>query len=89
MIPKRAVMYAERRARVFVFEEGRAKWLYVTLGMANDSVWEVINEGPKWDPQTDKLTVGQIVLTQNQKNLNHDAKVKLVDDVRKEGGARE
>jgi RND family efflux transporter MFP subunit len=90
MIPKGAVMYTtDKRARIFLFDNGRASWKYVTLGLENDSVFEVITEGPKFDPNTDVISPGQIVLTQNHKNLSHDAKIKLVDDVRKEGVRRE
>jgi HlyD family secretion protein len=71
MVPRAAILERDRRTMLFVFEGendiGFAKWRYVTPGMMNDSLVEIVA-----NPQTDTLI--------------HDARVRLVESVRAEGG---
>lgn len=70
---------------LFVFEGesalGLAKWRYVTTGLANDSVVEIVE-----NPETEMVGRGEIVLTDGHYTLIHDAQVRLVGNVRAEGG---
>jgi RND family efflux transporter MFP subunit len=66
VIPKEAVVERSGKKVVFVYENGLAKWNYVTV--AHENSQEVtISEG---------LKVGQKVIVEGNLNLGHDAKVK-------------
>ena len=65
MIPKRALVERSGRKVVFTYENGRAKWNYVTIGLENDTQ-VTIQEG---------LTAGALVLVSGHLNLGHDALV--------------
>jgi RND family efflux transporter MFP subunit len=85
LVPLSAVLERDRRTMLFVYDGddrgGRAKWRYVTTGLANDSMVEIVpNE------ETDSVRPGEIVLTDGHYTLIHDAHVRLVDDVEKAGG---
>ncbi len=65
VIPKSAVVERSGRKVVFVYENGLAKWHYVTVSHENEN--EVsISEG---------LKSGELVITEGNLNLGHDAKV--------------
>jgi RND family efflux transporter MFP subunit len=85
MVPRAAILERDRRTMLFVFEGendiGFAKWRYVTPGMMNDSLVEIVA-----DPQTDMVEAGEWVLTDGHYTLIHDARVRLVESVRAEGG---
>lgn len=85
LVPRAAVLERDRRTMLFVFEGesalGLAKWRYVTTGLANDSVVEIVE-----NPETEMVGRGEIVLTDGHYTLIHDAQVRLVGNVRAEGG---
>jgi RND family efflux transporter MFP subunit len=67
VIPKEAVVERSGKKVVFVYENGLAKWNYVTV--AHENSQEVaISEG---------LKVGQKVIVEGNLNLGHDAKVSV------------
>ncbi len=80
LVPKIALLERDRRPMLFVFEEGRAKWRYVTPGLENDSLVELI-DGPE-----DWVTPGEVVLVDGHHYLTHDAAVTLVEDPEAAGG---
>ena len=85
MVPRTAVLERDRRTMLFVFEGegnvGLAKWRYVTTGLANDSLVEIVA-----NPDTDMVEPGEWVLTDGHYTLIHDAQVRLVKNVRAAGG---
>lgn len=85
LVPRSAVLERDRRTMLFVFQGegsvGLAKWRYVTTGMANDSVVEVVS-----NPDTEMVEPGEWVLTDGHFTLIHDARVRLVESVQAEGG---
>ena len=87
MVPRSAILERDRRDMLFVFEpdgnqgEGLAKWRYVTTGLMNDSLVEIVA-----NPETDMVEPGEIVLTDGHYTLIHDARVRLVGNVRAAGG---
>jgi membrane fusion protein, multidrug efflux system len=86
LVPRAAVLERDRRTMLFVFEEGEdgrglAKWRYVTTGLQNDSLVEIVPSA-----ETDSVRPGEVVLTEGHYTLIHDARVRLVDDVREAGG---
>jgi RND family efflux transporter MFP subunit len=85
LVPRAAVLERDRRTMLFVFEgegnTGLAKWRYVTTGLANDSLVEVIRH-----PDTDMVEPGERVLVDGHYTLIHDARVRIVGNVRDEGG---
>lgn len=81
LVPRSAILEKDRRTMLFVFEEGRAKWRYVTTGMENDTQVEILpNE------ETSMVEPGEIVLVDNHFYIIHDAPVTLVESA--EGSAR-
>jgi len=91
LVPRAAVLERDRNregngAMVFVYEgderDGLAKWRYVTTGLANDSVVEILNQGI----ETDSVRAGETVLIDGHYTLRHDVRVRLVDDVQAAGG---
>jgi RND family efflux transporter MFP subunit len=86
MVPRAAILERDRRNMLFVFEPdsgavGLAKWRYVTTGLMNDSLVEIVD-----NPETDTVQPGEIVLTDGHYTLIHDARVQLVGNVRAAGG---
>jgi RND family efflux transporter MFP subunit len=87
MVPRSAILERDRRDMLFVFEpegnqgEGLAKWRYVTTGLMNDSLVEIVA-----NPETDMVEPGEIVLTDGHYTLIHDARIRLVGSVRAAGG---
>lgn len=85
LVPRAAVLERDRRTMLFVFEGegnvGLAKWRYVTTGLMNDSLVEIVE-----NPETDMVEPGEIVLTDGHYTLIHDATVRLVEDMREAGG---
>ncbi|HEX6749151.1 MAG TPA: efflux RND transporter periplasmic adaptor subunit [Longimicrobium sp.] len=84
LVPRSAILERDRRTMLFVFEgrdgQGSAKWRYVTTGLQNDSMVEIVPS-----EETDSVRPGEIVLTEGHYTLIHDARVRLVDDVEDEG----
>lgn len=85
LVPRSAILERDRRNMLFVFEadgqDGLAKWRYVTTGLMNDSLVEILD-----NPDTDTVQPGEIVLTDGHYTLIHDARVTLVGNVRAAGG---
>jgi RND family efflux transporter MFP subunit len=85
LVPRSAILERDRRDMLFVYEpdgaEGLAKWRYVTTGLMNDSLVEIVE-----NPETDMVEPGEIVLTDGHYTLIHDARVRLVGNVRAAGG---
>lgn len=77
LVPRAAILERDRRTMLFVYEDERAKWRYVTTGLENDEFVEIVE-----DPATDMVAPGEIVLTGGHFTLTHDARVRLVDDYR-------
>jgi len=85
LVPRAAVLERDRRTMLFVFEgegtTGLAKWRYVTTGLANDSLVEIVA-----NPETDMVAPGDRVLVDGHYTLIHDARVRIVPNVRESGG---
>ncbi len=85
LVPRSAILERDRRTMLFVFEGegdiGLAKWRYVTTGLSNDSVIEILE-----NPETDMVQPGEWVLTDGHYSLIHDARVRMVENVRAAGG---
>ncbi len=85
LVPRAAVLERDRRNMLFVFEgegnSGLAKWRYVTTGLANDSLVEIVR-----NPDTDMVEPGERVLVDGHYTLIHDARVRIVESVRAAGG---
>ncbi|HEX2095713.1 MAG TPA: efflux RND transporter periplasmic adaptor subunit [Longimicrobiaceae bacterium] len=85
LVPRSAILERDRRTMLFVYEgddrAGLAKWRYVTTGLQNDSLVEIVPS-----EETDSVAPGEVVLTDGHYTLIHDARVRLADDVKKEGG---
>jgi membrane fusion protein (multidrug efflux system) len=85
LVPRAAILERDRRTMLFVFEgegsEGLAKWRYVTTGLMNDSLVELVP-----NPETDMVEPGEVVLVDGHYTLTHDAPIRLVTDVRAAGG---
>ncbi|MCJ7628417.1 MAG: efflux RND transporter periplasmic adaptor subunit [Longimicrobiales bacterium] len=76
LVPRSAILEKDRRDMLFVFEDGRAKWRYVTRGRESDLLVEIIpNEA------TSMVEPGEIVLVDNHFYLQHDAQVQLVEAI--------
>jgi RND family efflux transporter MFP subunit len=73
-VPRSAILERDHRPMLYVFEEGRAMWRYVTPGIGNDNLVEVVpNE------ETSMVEPGEIVLVDNHYYLVHNAAVQLVE----------
>lgn len=87
LIPKSAVLERDRRTMVFVYEGdargGLAKWNYVTTGLENDSLVEIVANS-----ETEMLSPGQVVLTDGHYTLIHDARVRVTGNPRRAEGGR-
>lgn len=70
VVPRAAILTRDGRPLLFRVEDGRAKWVYVELGLRNDHVVEiarVVQGGP--------VEAGTPVVVDNHLTLTHDAKV--------------
>ena len=75
LVPRAAVLErGDRRTMLFVFEEGRAQWRYVTTGLENEEFVELVEGDEDW------VAPGEVVLVDGHHYLTHDAAVQLVDD---------
>ena len=87
LVPRGAILERERRPMLFVYEGdergGLAKWRYVTPGLGNEDVVELLDSD-----ETDTVEPGEVVLTDGHFSLIHDARVRLVDDLAASEGAR-
>jgi RND family efflux transporter MFP subunit len=85
LVPRAAVLERDRRTMLFAFEgegtTGLAKWRYVTTGLANDSLVEIVAH-----PETEMVEPGEQVLVNGHYTLIHDARVRIVPNVRESGG---
>lgn len=85
LVPRAAVLERDRRTMLFVFEgegnTGLAKWRYVTTGLSNDSLVEIVP-----NPETEMVQPGERVLVDGHYTLIHDAHVRIVPNVREAGG---
>ena len=85
LVPRAAILERDHKNLLFVFdgdgETGLAKWRYVTTGLQNDSLVEIVE-----NPETELVRPGEIVLVDGHQTLMHDARVRLTKDVRAEGG---
>lgn len=77
LVPRSAILERDRRTMLFVYEDGRAKWRYVTTGLENEHFVEI-----RENPETDMVQPGDVVLTAGHFTLTHDATVRLVDSHR-------
>lgn len=75
LVPRSAILERDRRTMLFVLEDGKAKWRYVTTGLENDDFVEIVE-----NPETEMVQPGEVVLTGGHFTLTHDANVRLVDD---------
>jgi HlyD family secretion protein len=86
LVPRTAVLERDRRSMLFVYDpagsDGLAKWRYVTTGLQNDSLVEILSDGV----DTDSVKPGETVLTEGHYTLIHDARVRLAADPKREGG---
>ena len=80
LVPRSAILEKDRRDMLFVFEDGRAKWRYVTRGLESDELVEIVA-----NDETSMVEPGEIVLIDNHFYISHDAQVQLVDAI--EGGS--
>ena len=67
VVPKSAVVERSGRKVVFAYENGLAKWNYVSIAHENETS-VVISEG---------LKAGAFVIIEGNLNLGHDAKVEI------------
>ena len=76
LVPRSAILEKDRRDMLFVFEDGRAKWRYVTRGLESDELVEIVQ-----NDETSMVEPGEIVLVDNHFYISHDAQVQLVDAI--------
>ncbi|MFO7810293.1 MAG: efflux RND transporter periplasmic adaptor subunit [Candidatus Delongbacteria bacterium] len=68
-VPNEAVLTRDNRKLIFIAEEGKAKWVYVTTGLSNYNYTEII-----MDKDT-KIELGDEVIVTNNYTLSHDADI--------------
>ena len=90
LVPRAAILERDRRKMLFVFEpseagssRGFAKWRYVTTGLENDSVVEIVQSD-----DTEMVQPGEIVLTAGHHTLVHDARVRVTEQADTVSNAR-
>jgi len=85
LVPRTAILERDRRTMLFVLEDGRAKWRYVTQGLESDELVEIVAS-----EETSMVEPGEIVLTNGHFYLVHDAPIRVVESVAAEerGGVR-
>jgi membrane fusion protein, multidrug efflux system len=76
LVPRAAILEKDRRTMLFVYQDGRAYWRYVTTGLESDELVEIIPS-----EETSMVEPGEIVLVANHFYIQHDALVQLVDAV--------
>lgn len=72
VVPREAILTRDGRPLLFRVDDGRAKWVYVELGLRNDHAVEiarVVQGGP--------VDAGTPVVVDNHLTLTHDAKVNV------------
>jgi RND family efflux transporter MFP subunit len=76
LVPAASVLERDGRTLVFVVQDGRAKWTYVTTGRSNGVDTEVLP-----DSSTGEIPVkaGDRVLVEGHLTLTHDAPVRVVE----------
>jgi HlyD family secretion protein len=78
LVPRTAILQRDGRDLVMVYrpegDEGVAEWRYVTVGLGNDDVVEILE-----NPDTKMVEPGEIVLTNGHYTIAHDASVRLVN----------
>lgn len=90
LVPRTAILERDRRTMLFVYapdengRAGRAKWRYVTTGLENGEVVEIVE-----NPDTEMVEPGEVVLVGGHHTLTHDAPVRLVENARAAGGRPE
>jgi RND family efflux transporter MFP subunit len=83
LVPRSAILERDRRTMLFVHEDGKAKWRYVTTGLENDHLVEVVENS-----ETEMVKPGEVVLTGGHFTLTHDASVRLVENYRQAESGR-
>ena len=90
LVPRSAILERDRRKMLFVFEPGEegstrgfAKWRYVTTGLENDDVVEIVQRD-----DTEMVSPGEIVLTGGHHTLVHDARVRITEKADTASNAR-
>ena len=75
IVPAAAILERDGRTLVFVVQDGRAKWTYLTAGRSNGAEAEVLP-----DSSTGEIPVkpGDVVLVEGHLTLTHDAPVRVV-----------
>ncbi len=74
LIPRSAILERDRRTLVFVYENGRAKWRFITIGREGTDLVELVpGRG------TEVVEPGEVVLTAGHFTLTHNAAVRLVN----------
>ncbi|MGH7477429.1 MAG: efflux RND transporter periplasmic adaptor subunit [Longimicrobiales bacterium] len=81
LVPREAILERDRRTMLFVHEDGRAKWRYVTTGLQSERLVEIVE-----NPETEMVEPGEVVLVGGHHTLIHDARVTVVADATAEGG---
>ncbi len=72
LVPKEAIITRDGRPLLFKVDDGRAKWLYVKIGLHNDylvSIERILQGGA--------LSPGDLVVISDHLTLSHDAKIKI------------
>ena len=87
LVPRSAVLERDRRTMLFVFNEeggeiGRTEWRYVTTGLENNQVVEIVD-----NPETSMVSAGEIVLVDGHHFLGHDAAVQIAEGEAPTAGA--
>lgn len=90
LVPRSAILERDRRNMLFVFEPGEegatrgfAKWRYVTTGLENDNVVEIVQHD-----DTEMVNPGEVVLTAGHHTLVHDARVRIAEKADTASNAR-
>lgn len=81
LVPRAAILERDRRSMLFVNENGVAKWRYVTTGLENENLVEIVA-----NPETQMVAPGEHVLVRGHYSLTHDAAIRAVQSVREAGG---
>jgi membrane fusion protein, multidrug efflux system len=68
IVPIKALVKSGENSVVFTFSNGLAKWNFVKTEGRNSNYYRI----------TEGLKVGDIVITEGNLNLSHDAKVKII-----------